>query len=153
MENKKLKNFFVDHDFVVLMQEHMKENLDLLLAKHQEFDILVNISDIEFDPPLPDHIKESFKPLTLFAAAGYTFESFEIYDEFILFEAGFGRENFGSAVKVPYHCIIQILVENTPIFINLSRKVDEQKQKTNIQKSKNVFLSNPENQKYLKKKK
>ena len=146
-----MKNFFVDHDFVLLMQEHMKENLDLLLAKYQEFAILVNIADIEFKPPLPQHIKSTFKPLTLFAIGGYTFESFEIYDDFVLFEAGFGRENFGSAIKVPYHCIIQILVENTPIFINLSRKVDEEKQKSKIQRSKNVFLSNPENQKYLKK--
>jgi len=148
-----LKNFFVDHDFVLLMQEHIKENFDLLLAKYQEFDILVNIADINFNPPLPDHIKTNFKPLTLFSIAGYTFESFEIYDDFILFEAGFGRENFGSMVTIPYHSIIQILVDNTPIFINLSRKVDEQKQKSKIQRSTNVFLSNPENQKYLKKKK
>jgi len=148
-----LKNFFVDHEFVALMQEHIKENFDLLLAKYQEFDILVNIADIEFNPPMPEHIKGNFKPLTLFSIAGYTFESFEIYDDFILFEAGFGRENFGSMVTIPYHSIIQILVENTPIFINLSRKVDEQKQKSKIQRSTNVFLSNPENQKYLKKKK
>ncbi len=146
-------NFSVDYEFVTLMKKHIIEIADLLLAKFQEFSILVNISDVEFDPPLPSHIKDTFKPLTFFALAGYTFESCEIYDEYMLFEAGFGNENFGSMVKVPYHSIIQIVVEGTPIFINLSRKVDPKKQQSKIERSKNIFLSHPENQKYLKNRK
>ena len=55
-------NFFVDYEFVTLMKKHIIEIADLLLAKFQEFSILVNISDVEFDPPLPAHIKDTFKP-------------------------------------------------------------------------------------------
>ena len=148
-----LKNFFIDSDFNHLMSEHIKENLDLLLAKNKEFAILVNITEVEFEPKLPAHIQSSFKPLTLFAIAGYTFETFEIYDDYVLFEAGFGEENFGSVLKIPYHCIIQIIVDDTPIFINLSRKIDPKKQQSKVKRSQNIFLSNPENQKYLKKRK
>ncbi len=148
-----MKNFFIDSDFNHLMSEHIKENLDLLLAKNKEFSILVNIAEVEFDPKLPEYIESNFKPLTLFAIAGYTFETFEIYEDYILFEAGFGAENIGSVLTIPTHSIIQIIVDDTPIFINLSRKVDPKKQQSKIQRSKNIFLSNPENQKYLKNRK
>jgi len=148
-----LKNFFSDKDFVEIMQIHSREIIELLLDKGMLFSILVNISEVTFDPDLPDHIKKGFKPITLFALAGYTYETILIDDEYLEFEAGFGSENIGSVVKVPLYAIIQILIEDTPIYINLSRKLDEKKQKSRIERSKNIFLSNPENQKYLKKKK
>ncbi len=148
-----MKNFFADDDFVSLMKEHAYDNLYLLKRKGLTFSILVNLSEVSFDPPLPEHIKSNFKPITMFVIAGYTFETFEIYDDIVEFEAGFGSENIGSVVNVPLSGIIQILVEDTPIFINLSRKVDKQKQQNKIKKSTNIFLSNPENRKFLKKRK
>jgi len=148
-----LKNFFSDKDFVETMEAHSREIMELLIDKGMFFSVLVNISEVEFQPELPDHIKSGFKPITLFALAGYTYETIIIDDEFLEFEAGFGSEGIGSIVKVPLHAIIQILIEETPIYINLSRKINEKKQKSRIERSKNIFLSNPENQKYLKKKK
>ena len=146
-----VKNFFSDIDFVQLMEKHISETLGLLLDKGVSFSILVNLSEISFNPNLPKHITDTFKPITMFIIAGYTLETFEVYDDYVEFEAGFGQENIGSVVKVPLHAIIQILVEETPIFINLSKKIDYQKQKSKIEKSTKIFLSNPENQKYLKK--
>jgi len=148
-----LKNFFSDNDFVEIMEVHSKDIIELLLEKGMLFSVLVNISEVEFEPQLPENIKSNFKPITLFALAGYTYETIMIDDECLEFEAGFGSENIGSVVKVPLHAIIQILVEDTPIYINLSRKIDIQKQKNKIERSKSIFLSNPENQKFLKKKK
>ena len=147
-----MKNFFSDDVFVNLMKAHSKEIIELLLDKGIFFSILVNISEVKFDPELPEYIKKSFKPITLFAIAGYTYETIEIDDEFLEFEAGFGSENIGSIVTVPLHSIIQILIEDTPIYINLSRKINKQKQKSKIERSKSIFLSNPENRKFLKKK-
>ncbi len=148
-----MKNFFSEPDFVELMVLHAGDNIGLLLDKGMFFSILVNISEVEFDPPLPDHIMETFKPITLFALAGYTYETTEIIEDTLEFEAGFGSESIGSVVRVPLYAIIQILVEDTPIYINLSRKIDKEKLKSKIERSKNIFLSNPENQKFLKKKK
>ena len=147
-----MKNFFSDDVFVNLMKAHSKEIIELLFDKGIFFSILVNISEVKFNPELPEYIKKSFKPITLFAIAGYTYETIEIDDEFLEFEAGFGSENIGSIVTVPLHSIIQILIEDTPIYINLSRKINKQKQKSKIERSKSIFLSNPENRKFLKKK-
>ena len=148
-----MKNFFSDFEFVELMETHSREIVELLLDKGMLFSILVNITEVEFQPELPEKIKKSFKPITMFALAGYTYETIEIDDEYLEFEAGFGSEEIGSLVKVPLHAIIQILIEDTPIYINLSRKIDKKKQKSKIERSKNIFLSNPENRKYLKKEK
>ncbi len=146
-----MKKIFSDSDFVNLMNAHSKEVIKLLQSKGMFFSILVNIKEVEFDPELPDYIKGNFKPITLFALAGYTYETIEIDDEFLEFEAGFGSENIGSIVKVPLHSIIQLLLDDTPIYINLSRKVNKQKQESKIERSKNIFLANPENRKYIKK--
>jgi hypothetical protein len=146
-----VKKIFSDSDFVNLMNAHSKEVIKLLQSKGMFFSILVNIKEVEFDPELPDYIKGNFKPITLFALAGYTYETIEIDDEFLEFEAGFGSENIGSIVKVPLHSIIQLLLDDTPIYINLSRKVNKQKQESKIERSKNIFLANPENRKYIKK--
>jgi hypothetical protein len=144
-----MKNFFSDPDFVYMMESHIKNSIALFMDKGIFFSILVNIGDVKFDPKLPKNISSTFKPITLFALAGYSFESLEILEEGIVFEAGFGSENFGSIVNIPYSSIIQILIDDTPVLINLSRKVDVKKQKSKVERSKNIFLSNPENKHLL----
>ena len=39
--------------------------------------------------------------------------------ENLYFEAGFGPENFASTVSIDISNVIQIIVEDTPIFINV----------------------------------
>ena len=146
-----MKNFFASRDFVELMEDHSADMIGFLLAKGVAFSVLVSISEVLFEPEIPRNIKRTFKPITMFTVAGYTFETAEVVDNELVFEAGFGRENFGSLVTVPLHSIVQILVEDTPIYINLSRKLDEKKVKSKIERSKNIFLSNPENKKFIKK--
>ncbi len=142
-----------DEKFCDIMQEHIQELLEYLLSKGVNFSILVNVSEIDFQPPLPDEIRNTFKLTTMFILAGYTFESTIIDDGVVSFEAGFGVDNFGSLVSIPLLAILQIIVEETPIFINLSipssvKKV--KKQKKGIKKSMDALLSNPENKKLLK---
>ncbi len=141
-----------DHDFHELMILHIKEIIDLLLSKEVYFSILTNIADIKFDPILPSEITQNFKPITLFVIAEYTYETCSFDEENLYFEAGFGHQNVGSFVTVPLHSIVQIIIEDTPIFINLSVPPEHMPKKADVEKSTNIFLSNPENQKLLKKK-
>ncbi len=148
-----VQQFLRDHEFHDLMLLHIREIIDLLLAKGVYFSILTNISEISFDPVLPSEITDQFKPITLFVIAEYTFETCSFDEENLYFEAGFGHQNVGSFVTVPLSAIVQIIVEDTPIFINLSIPPEHQPKKADIEKSTNIFLSNPENAELLKKKK
>ena len=139
-----------DSDFSQLMKMHIAEILELLMQRGQFFSILTNISNITFEPPLPPEIRTHFKPITLFVIAEYTFESSSIDDEYLYFEAGFGQENIGSLVTVPLSSIVQILIDETPIFINLALEKTPKKKDENIKKSTNIFLSNPENRDLIK---
>ena len=74
----------------------------------------------------------------------------------LVFEAGFGSENFGSVVTVPLLSIMQIIVEETPLFINLAtyrEKIVAKKEidRGGVENSMASFLSNPENSKFIKK--
>ena len=139
-----------DSDFSRMMKLHIAEILELLMQRGQFFSILTNISNITFDPALPSEITSHFKPITLFVIAEYTFESSSIDDENLYFEAGFGQENIGSVVTIPLNAIVQILIEETPIFINLAMETVPEKKEESVKKSTNIFLSNPANKGLIK---
>ncbi len=144
------RTFLGDYDFSELMVFHMRDIIELLLQKGTFFSILTSIEDITFDPILPTEISSSFKPITLFVIAEYTFESCSFDDENLYFEAGFGHQNVGSLVTVPLNSIVQIILEDTPIFINLSLKQNPKVKDNNIKTSTNIFLSNPKNKDFIK---
>ena len=154
-----LDNLVQDRDFAKFMQKSLQEIIGLFFEKEQNFGILCKIEDVSFQPELPEDLNAEFRPLTLFFLAGYTFESARIDDGYLIFEAGFGAENFGSLVSVPLLSILQIIVDETPVFINLSNykedpnlhiekkvEVDEK----GVENSMASFLANPENSKFLK---
>jgi len=146
-----IKSFLQDYDFSELMVFHQRDIIDMLLQKGVFFSILTHIDEITYDPQLPAEISENFKPITLFVVSEYTFESCSIDEENIYFEAGFGHQNVGSFVTVPLNSIVQIVLEDTPIFINLSLRQKKRAKDTDIKKSTNIFLSNPENKDFTKK--
>lgn len=151
-----LENIIEDKDFALLMQKNLQELIIHFFQKEQNFGILCKIEEASFEPNLPDSIESEFRPLTLFFLAGYTFETARIEDGFLVFEAGFGSENFGSVVTVPLLSIMQIIVDETPVFINLStyREKDTVKKEVDeggVENSMASFLSNPENSKFIKK--
>lgn len=141
-----------------LMQKHIQELLIYLFEQEQNFGILCRIEYLSFEPKLPKSINDEFRPMTLFFLAGYTFESARIDNNLLVFEAGFGAENIGSLVSVPLLSIMQIIVDETPLFVNLAQpRFSERSQETpahanGIKNSMQAFLSNPENQKFMKKK-
>jgi len=152
-----LINILNDEKFIDVMQRHVEEIMLYLFDKDQSFGILCRIEHLTFEPELPEHITSEFRPMTLFYLAGYTFDSARIDGDRLIFEAGFGAENIGSFVTVPMLSIMQIIIDETPIFINHAiykeQKAGEPKQADGgIENSMAAFLSNPENEKFLKKK-
>ena len=144
-----------NREYTQIMSHHIQELLIFLFKEEQNFGILCKIEHLTFDPELPEHIRSDFRPMTLFFMAGYTFESARMEGDYLFFEAGFGSENIGSFVKVPLLSIMQIIVDETPIFVNLSspqESITNQSttQDNGVENSMASFLSNPENQKFLK---
>ena len=151
-----LENVINDKDFSKLMQNNIQNMIIHLFEKEQNFGILCKIDDVDFDPMLPDQINSEFRPLTLFFLAGYTFETARIEGEYLIFEAGFGKENYGSVVSVPMLSIMQVIIDETPILINLadyskSKVIEKEVDVDGVENSMASFLSNPENSKFLKK--
>jgi hypothetical protein len=148
-----LQSVLNDQEFSAQMKSHVKKTIEILLKKGVNFSILTNVAEISFEPPLPEEIRSTFKPITMFVLAGYTFESCIVDDWGVSFEAGFGHDNFGSLVSVPMLSVLQIIVDETPVLINLSVDVEE-KPKTKskgVKRSMEALLSNPENEKLLNK--
>lgn len=147
-----LQDVLNDPVFSSEMKRHVKEVLEILLKKGTNFSVLTNISEISFEPELPEEIRSTFKPITMFVLAGYTFESCIVDDWGISFEAGFGHENYGSLVSVPLLSVLQIIIDETPILINLSVDVEEKPKPTSkgVKRSMEALLSNPENENLLK---
>lgn len=142
--------------FARLMETHIRDMVIYLFENEQNFGILCKIDQLDFDPPLPKHISDEFRAMTLFFLAGYTFESARLENDRLIFEAGFGQENIGSFVSVPLLSIVQIIIDDTPAFVNLALPLErplmaDAEKNEGVANSMNSFLSNPENQKFLKK--
>jgi hypothetical protein len=151
-----LENVIENKNFALMMKRHIGELVVHFFEQEQNFGILCKVDDVQFEPALPESIKSEFRSLTLFFLAGYTFETARIDDDFIIFEAGFGADNFGSLVSVPLLSIMQVIVDETPVLINLARYIHEpvvekEVDENGVKNSMDVFLSNPENSKFLKK--
>ena len=150
-----LEKIIQDEDFGDLMKKNMQDLIILFFEKEQNFAILCKIEEVSFNPELPKDINSEFRPLTLFFLAGYTFETAHIEGEYLVFEAGFGSDNFGSIVSVPLLSIVQLIVDETPVLINLAVQTDHEEKTTKadesgVKNSMASFLSNPENSKFLK---
>ena len=144
------KGFLADYEFSELMVFHQRDIIEMLLSKGMFFSILTHIDEISYEPLLPEEISDNFKPITLFVISEYTFESCSVDDDNLYFEAGFGHQNVGSYVTIPLNSIVQILLEDTPIFINLAIRQKKKEKDTNIEASTNIFLSNPKNKGFVK---
>ena len=144
-----------DENYMNLMSKHIQELLLFLFEQEQNFGILCKIEHLSFEPELPDNIRSDFRPMTLFFLAGYTFESARLDNNSLIFEAGFGEDNLGSFVQVPFLSIMQIIVDETPIFVNLASPKEvasnqPPKRENGVENSMASFLSNPENKKFIK---
>lgn len=135
--------------FQEIMQEHIFNTIEFLFDTNQEFGVACEIEHVKFEPILPEYIQETLPIVTLFMLANYSFESASLDEDYLQFEAGFGKENFGSFVQIPLLAIKQIYVEEYPILINITSPQEEREEMDSM----SALLNNPENAKLLKKKK
>jgi hypothetical protein len=143
--------------FRSLMQKHLHSVITFLFENDREFKIAAEVSYLRFNPPLPGKITRTFDDVSLFALAGYTYESAWLDEEMLYFEAGFGEEDFATLVTIPLLAIRQIFYDQFPIAINVSSpipfrtpsEVADPSSRT-TRRSMEALLRNPENQKWLK---
>ena len=142
-------NLLQHADYKTLMEKHIEEMLTLLFRHDTEFAVACELKYVTFDPELPETIRRHFNENVLFIISNYTFETATAENGTFTFEAGFGEENFGSVVSMPYLAIKQIFVGETPILLNYASPSSIKTSPTN---SMEALLKNPENRKLLKKK-
>ncbi len=147
--------------FCDMMENNTRENVAFMLENGIEFGVICSTEEVLFEPPLPPEIKKNIKPIALFVLSNYSFESAYIDDDggTLFFEAGFGPDNYASLVAIELRNIIQIVVEDTPVYINVcagrqrirkeAKKAKEPEIST-ADKSMEKLLSRPENKKFLK---
>ncbi len=140
-----------DIEYRKLQESQVKEQLLKLVDLVDTFAITANINATSFNPDLPDEIKDSFSQYTLFSFANYTFESIVLNEDSISFEAGFGEDNIGSLVAIPYIAIFQIIVDESILFINPSATmvIKKDKEINQEERSMNAFTLNAKNKNLL----
>ncbi len=143
-------DLFHGDEFRSIMRDHIYNVLAFLLENGQEFAVAAEVGYADFDPKLPGHLQNSFGDVALFVLSGYTFESAYIDEEQLFFEAGFGEENIGAKVSIPFLAIRQIFVDEYPILINISSPVPFVEHSISKSRSMEALLSNPENRKLIK---
>ncbi|PLY07997.1 MAG: hypothetical protein C0625_03355 [Arcobacter sp.] len=144
-----INNIIENTEYKDLVSSQIKDTISFLLEQNQEFAITANIDAVKFNPELPSATFEQLSKFSLFILANYTYSTIKLDDDSIYFEAGFGSENFGSTVKVPFFAIFQIVVEESILFVNSVATVDKFN-KDAKEKSFNVFKNNPNNKDLLK---
>lgn len=150
-----LNDLLNDDGFCLLMKMHIYEVIEFLLRDGTPFEVAAYPNLISYDPELPEHIKLHLtsERLTLFALAGYTFESAVLTSDMLRFEAGFGKADFPSTVSMPLSAIAQILVEKHPILVNFSvykQAKNQEVQPKESESSFSIFKNNPLNSGFFK---
>jgi len=136
-----------------LMEDQIIEIINYLLDKNEEFSLTANITGVNFQPMLPKSMFQNFSKFTMFTLSNYTYSTIKLTNETISFEAGFGKENFGSTVTIPFYAIFQLVIEDSILFVNPTATVEKYFLNTEDvfqqQRSKKAFNMNPKNKKYV----
>ncbi len=144
-----INNIVENIEYKELVSSQIKDTINFLLKQNQEFAITVNIEAMVFEPKLPTATFEQLSKFSLFVLANYTYSTIKLDDNYIYFEAGFGTENFGSMIKIPFYAIFQIVVDESILFVNLVATVDKFN-KDLKENSLNVFKNNANNKNLIK---
>jgi len=138
-------------DYKALSKKQIKEVINFLLKNSQEFAVTANVKGVSFEPQLPASILDKLSTFSLFVLSNYTYSTVELSDEYLTFEAGFGKENFGALVKIPLLAIFQIIIGESILYINSIATTDNFVQKEElVKKSIDVFKNNPKNKNLIK---
>lgn len=157
-----LEKLIENDKFCKQMHKNTSYIISLMLSSGVEFGVICSTDGVVFEPELPDEIKKHIKPISLFVLSNYSFESAYLNgeDDTLCFEAGFGADNYASLVTIDLDSIIQIVVEDTPVYINICAGKQKSKKKSSValqsdeesgtKRSMEKLLSRAENKKFLK---
>lgn len=143
-----INNILEDINYKELVASQIKDTMSYLVQKDEEFAITANIGAVTFTPELPSATKDQLAKFSLFILKNYTYSTINIDETHISFEAGFGSENFGSTVKIPFHAIFQIVVDESILFVNSVATIDKFNEVVTKEKSMNAFKNNPNNKRF-----
>jgi hypothetical protein len=129
-------------EYKIVMEEHISKTITYLFSQNQPFSVVCERDALGFSPLLPSEIYDNFKETVLFILQNYAFESATLDKKELIFETGFGSENFGSTVYIPLLAIKQVFIEEVPILLNLSQFEEAISTEEN---SMEMLLSNPKN--------
>jgi hypothetical protein len=140
-----------DINYKNMVEGQIFELCEYLIENNAEFSITANIKAIGFEPTIPESIFNSFQQFTMFSLMNYTFQSIQLTQTHISFEAGFGSENFGAVVNIPLFAIFQIIIDESILFLNPTATVDKflTKEEDQQQRSMNAFKMNRQNKNLL----
>ena len=152
-----ITNVIEDNNYQQIMIKQIGEIVQYLLDNNEEFSITANIKGTKFNPLIPESISKGFSQFTMFTLSNYTYSTILIENNTISFEAGFGKENFGSTVTIPFYAFFQIVVNESILFINPTATVEkyfleqnqDRSEEGQINRSRNAFSMNPKNKKLL----
>lgn len=145
-----IANIISNDDFKAIAKKQIKEIIEFLLRNNQEFAVTANVKGISFEPQLPSSILDKLSMFSLFVLSNYTYSTIEINENYLTFEAGFGKENFGASVKIPLLAVFQVIIDESILYINSVATSENFVQKEElIKKSLDVFKNNPKNKKLL----
>jgi len=144
-----------DLNYRKLMESQIQEIIHYLLEHNEEFSITANIKGVNFNPAIPVTIQKNFSKFTMFALSNYTYSTVVVFSDYISFEAGFGEENFGSTVTIPFYAIFQLVINESILFVNPTATVEKYflaqniKDENNKSRSRKAFSMNPKNKDLL----
>lgn len=144
-----INNIIENSEYKDLVSSQVKDTIQFLLDQSQEFAITANLDAVKFDPELPSNTYQQLSKFSLFVLSNYTYSTIKLDESYIYFEAGFGSENFGSNVKIPFYGVFQVVVGESILFVNSVATVDKFNE-DNQKKSFNIFKNNPNNKNLIK---
>ena len=143
-----LNDIYDDEKYQKVATRNLESFIKYLLDENIEFSVVANMKFVTFEPKLPQAIFSKLGNFALFALVGYTFETARVNQDFLNFEASFGKENFVSFVQISLDSILQVVVDEDILFLNpIATSSTFVAQKPSIEKSKNIFKDNPNNKK------
>ena len=80
-----INNIIENEDYKILVENQIKETINFLLAKNQEFSITANIEPATFDPELPESIKKQMQKFSLFILSNYTYSTVQVNGQYLTF--------------------------------------------------------------------
>ncbi len=142
-----------DINYRALMGTQIQEIIHYLLEHNEEFSVTANIKGTKFNPPIPSTIYDGFSNFTMFSLTNYTYSTIVVSNDYISFEAGFGEENFGSTVTIPFYAIFQLVINDSILFVNPTATVEKyflaKSLENNQDRSRKAFTMNPKNKELL----